>query len=326
MRYRMIGTDRGREVSTLALGVMMFGTETDERTSFALLDRYAEAGGTFVDTSNNYAFWANGDRGGQSEALLGRWLKANDPDGRMVVATKVGAKPRTAGRSFIDDAEGLSEPVIRAAVGESQERLGRDRIDVYYAHIEDRSVPLEETLGAFAALVEDGTVGLLGVSNHPAWQVERARSLSAARGWPGYQLTQLNHSYFQPRYDVPVWAVGQYASPEQLDHIRDQSDLALVAYSPLLRGAYTRADKPLPESYRHAGNEARRTALEQVAKETGATLNQVVLAWMMGADPAAIALVSASKVEQLDESLAAADLDLTADQRARLDHAADLDT
>jgi aryl-alcohol dehydrogenase-like predicted oxidoreductase len=302
----------------------MFGTTTDERTSFALLDRFAEAGGTFVDTSNNYAFWANGGRGGESEALLGRWLKANDSEGRMVVATKVGAKPNTAGRSYHDDAEGLSAPVIRAAIQESLDRLGRDRVDVYYAHIEDRSTPLEETLGAFAGLVEDGTVGLLGVSNHPAWQVERARTLSAARGWPAYQLNQLSHSYFQPRYDVPVWAVGAYASPEHLDHLRSQPDLALVAYSPLLRGAYSRADKPLPETYRHAGNDARRAALEQVAKETGATVNQVVLAWMTGDDPAAIALVSASRIEQLDESLAAADLDLTPDQRARLDHAADL--
>ena len=205
MKYRTIGTDpkTRREVSVLSLGAMHFGTATDEATSFAILDRYVAAGGTFIDTADNYAFWVNGTQGGESEELLGRWRRSRGVGDEIVIATKLGARPLAPGTSFTDNAEGLSAQVIRESAERSRDRLGMARLDLLYAHIEDPAVPLGETVEAFAALVAEGTVGLLGVSNHWAWRVERARSLAAAAGLPGYEVLQYQHSYLRPRTDLP---------------------------------------------------------------------------------------------------------------------------
>ncbi|MFI7611500.1 aldo/keto reductase [Nonomuraea terrae] len=327
MRYRTIGADpaRRREVSVLALGAMWFGSVTDERTSFAILDRYVEAGGTFIDTSDNYAFWVDGGQGGQSEKLLGRWLRSRGADGQVVIATKVGARPLAPGTGYHDNAEGLSAKVIRESAERSLERLGVDRIDLLYAHIEDRTVPLTETVGAFGELVAQGTVKLLGVSNHAIWRVERARALAAASGVAGYEVLQYQHSYLRPRQDVPdrLFEDGNlgHAGAELRSYLRAEPDLTLVAYSPLLAGAYSRQDKPLAPDYDHPGTPPRLQALRQVAKECGATVNQVVLAWQMGGPFPIIPLAGASSVAQLEENLAAVDLELTGDQRARLDAA-----
>jgi aryl-alcohol dehydrogenase-like predicted oxidoreductase len=154
--------------ASLSLGTMRFGTATDEATSFAILDRYVEAGGTFIDTADNHAFWASGTQGGESEELLGRWRRSRGVGDEIVIATKLGARPLARGTSYIDNAEGLSAAVIRESAERSRHRLGLDRLDLLYAHIEDPAVPLAETVEAFAALVAEGTVGLLGVSNHGA--------------------------------------------------------------------------------------------------------------------------------------------------------------
>ncbi len=122
----------------LSLGAMHFGTATDEATSFAILDRYVEAGGTFIDTADNYAFWARGTQGGESEELLGRWRRSSGVGDEIVIATKLGARPLAAGTSYTDNAEGLSAPVIRESAERSRERLGLDRLDLLYAHIEDQ--------------------------------------------------------------------------------------------------------------------------------------------------------------------------------------------
>src|SRR5690606_15689467 len=153
-------------------------------------DRYVEAGGTFIDTSDNYAFWANGGQGGESEELLGRWRRSRGVGDEIVIATKVGARPLSPGTSYTDNPEGLSAKVIREAAERSRERLGVERLDLLYAHIEDPRVPLRETVEAFAELVAEGTVGLLGVSNHWSWRVERARAIAAAAGLPGYEVLQ----------------------------------------------------------------------------------------------------------------------------------------
>ena len=204
MKYRTMGTDpkTRREVSVLSLGTMHFGTATDEATSFAILDRYAAAGGTFIDTANSYAHWT-GTQGGESEELLGRWRRSRGVGDEIVIATKLGARPLAPGTSFTDNAEGLSADVIRESSRRSRDRLGVGRLDLLYAHIEDPVVPLAETVEAFAALVTEGTVGLLGVSNHWSWRVERARSLAAAAGRPGYEVLQYQHSYLRPRTDLP---------------------------------------------------------------------------------------------------------------------------
>ncbi|MEH0980914.1 aldo/keto reductase [Micromonospora sp. CPCC 205556] len=325
MRYRTIGTDprTRREVSVLSLGAMLFGTATDEATSYAILDRYVEAGGTFVDTSNNYAFWLNGTQGGESEELLGRWRRSRGVEDEIVVATKLGARPLDPGTSYLDNAEGLSAKVIRESAQRSRDRLGMAKLDLLYAHIEDRTVPIEETVTAFAELVAEGTVGLLGVSNHRAWRVERARAIAAAAGLPGYEVLQYHHTYLERRVDLPS-ELDPDGDPGSIggdlaSYLRAEPSLTLVAYSPLVKGAYTRPDKPFGPEYDLPSAPGRLAALREVAGQTGATVNQVVLAWLLGGDVPAIPLVGAASVAQLNESLEAVDLELTAEQRARLD-------
>jgi aryl-alcohol dehydrogenase-like predicted oxidoreductase len=329
VKYRTIGTDpkTRREVSVLALGTMHFGTATDEATSFAILDRYTEAGGTFIDTADNYAFWT-GTQGGESEELLGRWRRSRGIGGEIVIATKLGARPLAPGTSFTDNAEGLSAAVIRESSQRSRDRLGTDRLDLLYAHIEDPAVPAAETVQAFAALVAEGTVGLLGVSNHWAWRVERARNLAAAAGLPGYEVLQYQHSYLRPRTDRPGArsqdGMSGLLGGDLLSYLRDEPQLTMVVYASLLRGGYVRPDKlAAPEfaEYQHPGTQARLAVLREVASEAGATVNQVVLAWLTGGELPMIPVIGASSVAQLDESLAAADLELTSGQRARLDAA-----
>ncbi|WP_030926033.1 aldo/keto reductase [Streptomyces sp. NRRL B-24720] len=327
MRYRMMGTDpkTRREVSVISLGAMLMGTLTDEATSFAVLDRYAEAGGTFIDTSNNYAFWVEGTQGGESEQLLGRWRRSRGVGDEIVIATKLGARPNGPATGFTRDIEGLSPKVIRESAERSREHLGVERLDLLYAHVQDHGVPMRDTVEAFGELVTEGTVGLLGVSNHWAWQVERARALAAAAGLPGYEVLQYHHSYLRQRTDLPSLRSpdGQegVAAGDLLSYLRAEPALVPVAYSPLLAGAYVRADKPLGPEFDHPGTRARQAALRTVAEETGATVNQVVLAWLIGGEVPVVPLVGASSVAQLDESLAAVDLELTAEQRATLDAA-----
>ncbi|MGA5415597.1 aldo/keto reductase [Streptomyces pseudogriseolus] len=325
MKYRTIGTGRNRrEVSVLALGAMLFGSVTDEKTSFALLDRYVEAGGNFIDTSDNYAFWTDGGQGGQSEELLGRWRRSRGAGDEIVVATKLGARPLAPGTSYTDNPEGLSAKVIRESAERSREKLGMERLDLLYAHIDDHTVPQRETVEGFGALVAEGTVGLLGVSNQAVWRVERARALAAAAGLPGYEVLQYQHSYLRPRADVPddLFPDGSlgHAGAELAGYLRAEPALTLVAYSPLLKGAYARPER-LPGDYDHPGTPARLAVLREVARETGATPGQVVLAWQIGHELPILPLAGVSSLAQLEENLAAVDLELSAEQRARLDAA-----
>ncbi|GAA1077897.1 aldo/keto reductase [Nocardiopsis metallicus] len=325
MRYRTIGTDPAtrREVSVLALGAMLMGWRTDERTSFALLDRYVEAGGTFIDTSNNYG--TDGGWNGESEILLGRWLRSRGVGEEVTVATKLGARPASPGTTYVDNREGLSAKVIAESTERSRERLGRDRIDLMYAHIEDPDGAVQETVEAFGEQVRDGSIGLLGVSNHPSWRVERALRLAAASGLPGYEVLQYQHSYLRPRTDMgdavcPDGNIGG-ANTDILTYVRHNEGLVLVAYTPLLSGAYVREDKPMSPDYDHPGTRARLKALREVAGETGATPNQVVLAWQLGHDLPIVPLAGVSSLAQLEENLAAVDLELSPEQRVRLDAA-----
>jgi aryl-alcohol dehydrogenase-like predicted oxidoreductase len=329
MRYTTIGSDpaSARKVSLLSLGAMRFGTTTDERTSFAILDRFVEAGGNFIDTSNNYAFWVNGTQGGESEALLGRWRTSRGVGDDLVIATKVGGRPVAPAKDFSTPREGLSRAEIRDAAQRSRDRLGVDRIDLYYAHVPDQTgVPLAEQVAAFGELVTDGTVGLLGLSNHWAWQVERARSLAVAAGSAKAEVLQYHHTYLRMRTDIPDLRFSQdgeigVADGAILSYLRAEPGMTLVAYSPLLNGAYTRPDKQLDRGYDHPGTPARLKALDQVTNETGATANQVVLAWMIGGELPVVPLVGASSLAQLEESLAAVELELSVEQRQLLDAA-----
>ncbi len=319
MRYTAIGE---RRVSALCLGAMKFGSETDDATSAALLDRFVEAGGTFVDTADCYQFWVEGFEGHESETFLGRWRRERGITDEVVVATKLGVQPLVSA-SGARIKEGLSAETVAMAAERSRRRLGVERLDVLYAHQEDATVPLAETLGAFAELVAQGVVEQVGLSNHRTWRLERARALTEAHGWPRPRVLQYRHSYLRPRLDVPLQAAGHmHVTPELLDFVRSEAaerrPYALVTYTPLLWGAYTRPDKALDPAYDHPGTPARLAVLDEVVRETGATRNQVVLAWLMGCDPAVVPLVGVSSMEQLDEAIEATDLELDEDQWRRL--------
>ena len=300
----------------LVLGTMYFGTRTDEATSFALLDRFVEAGGRMLDTANAYSFWSSATgHGGQSEALLGRWLAAN-PGMRpeLVVATKVGVEPRDDGAP-----EGLSAEVVERECARSLERLGVDTIDLYWAHAEDRSTPLEETVGAFGSLVSSGAVARLGVSNHPTWRVERGRAIAERLGLEPWTALQLTTSYVDPRPRTQVPGKDHrfgFVSDETVDYLAEHPDLDLWVYSPLVQGSFDRADRPFPEAYDHPGTTERLAALGSVARTRGVPASQVVLAWLVarGWKP----IIGVSSVQQLESALAAAALELSTEQLAVL--------
>ncbi|MGW3963678.1 aldo/keto reductase [Amycolatopsis sp. NPDC005003] len=322
MKYRKIGTSR-REVSALALGAMIFGTTVEEERAFAILDRFVEAGGTFVDTANNYAFWVTGSQGGESEQLLGRWRRSRGITDEVVIATKLGGRPKTPGFAF--NPEGLAPEVIRASSARSRENLGVDQLDLLYAHADFMDTPQKDIVETFASLVKDGSVAMIGASNHWSWRLEKWRSLAESANLPAYEVVQYHHTYLRARTDVPSrrWKEGNEGlfGAELMTYLKDRPELTLVAYTPLLSGGYVREDRPLGELHDHAGTQARLKALHEVVRETGATANQVVLSWMLGGDLPVIPLVGASSVAQLNESLDAVDLELTADQRALLDAA-----
>jgi aryl-alcohol dehydrogenase-like predicted oxidoreductase len=315
MRQLVIGDGRvDLTVSQLCLGTMYFGYRTDERTAFAILDRFLDAGGTFLDTANNYGQWHG--EAGESERVLGRWLRARGVADRMVVATKVGARTLRPGDPSPAHWQGLTAAHIRTDVETSRRNLGLDRLPLYYAHIDDRATPLEETVDALAGLAEAGTVGLLGCSNTALWRVERARGIARAAGRPAYSCLQQQHSYLLP---LPEPGRTNLVTGETLDYA-ESDNLHLLAYSPLLKGLYARGGKP-EELYGHPANVARLEVLREVAGELGATPNQVVLAWLWHSRPAVVPIPGASSVAQLDELLGAVDVSLDADTMARLDAA-----
>jgi aryl-alcohol dehydrogenase-like predicted oxidoreductase len=283
---------------------MDFGTRVDPDRAFAILDSFVAGGGVWLDTANCYSFWADPRGvGGASERVVGAWLRAR-PGVRDTVriATKVRQNPLVA-HSWPESAEGLSARAVRAGVEQSLERLGVDHVDLLWAHAEDRTVPLEETVGAFGELVTRGVALRVGAANHAAWRVERARSLAREQGVEPWTALQLRHSLVQPRPLTPVAEAGhRMLAAEDLDLARSEG-LSVWSYSSLMWGAYVRADKPLPDTYDHPGTVRVLAVLEEVAGELSATRNQVVLAWLMrqGIDP----IVGASRVEQIEEALAA---------------------
>ena len=323
MQRRQLSDGRvSLKVSQLCLGTMNFGYRTDEATSSAILDRFLEAGGNFLDTANNYGQW-HGDAG-ESERVIGRWRRSRGVTDEVVVATKVGARTLLPGDPSPEHWQGLGARTIREDAETSLRQLGVERLDLYYAHIDDRATPLEETVEALAELAERGTVGLLGASNHATWRIERARAIARTGSRPAYSCVQQEHSYLLPWPDP-----GQVnlVTEELIDYAASE-DLTLLAYSPLLKGVYARpGEAPLP-GYDHPTNRTRLAVLREVAAELGATPTQVVLAWLIQGQPPIIPVVGVSTVAQLDELLGAVDLHLESDVRERLDtagrHADDL--
>lgn len=318
-------------VSNLALGAMLFGTTTEDGLSRRLLDQYVADGGNFIDTSNNYAFWPANGRSGASEEMLGGWLRDRGRRDDLVIATKTGALPSRPGVG-LEDIQGLGKATIIRDIDDSLRRLGTDYVDLYYAHIDDRTTPLEETLAGFDAVVRAGKVRAIACSNHAVWRIERARQLSRQLGFAEYVGLQQHFSYVRSRPDSDLkrnatmglrggWGTEGGLRGQHLDYIRFNPEFRVIAYSPLLRGAYHDPARLEPQ-FRTDDNVKRRAALDAVAAETGATAGQVVLAWMLASTPSIIPLMAVSTEAQLTENLAASSIKLTPEHMHRLDSAA----
>ncbi len=325
----------GRPVSALALGAMQMGNETDEKDSRTILDRYAEIGGTFIDTADCYEWWAApGSPGGQSEELLGRWMRDGGHRDRIFLATKGSGMPHyspdlwnadgtpnwdLARRTF----SGAGAGNLRRALDGSLRRLGTDHVDLYYIHVDDRVTPLEETLEVLAGFVAAGKVRHIGWSNVRTWRMERIRQLCARHGWPAPVALQQQHSYLRPKAGLDTASV---VDAEQLDYLREHDDLTLVAYSPITKGVYDdaarRAEHWMMASYAGPDADARLAAVTEVAADAGVTPNQLVLAWLLHQDaPPVIPLIGPRTPDQFANLLPALDVKLSAEQLDRLDTA-----
>lgn len=311
MRRTRLGTT-GVDVSCMCFGAMRCGTTNDWDSSVELLDLFVEVGGSFIDTANCYARWAPGGKGGESEELLGRWMRDRGNRQGLFLATKVGFE-------YQDVTRGLPAATIERECERSLRRLGVDAIDLYYAHCDDADTPLDETLGAFDRLVKAGKVRFLGGSNYPASRLADAEAVCRAAGHAPYSCVQQRFTYLRPR-PGETFGAQLHADPDVLDFC-DERGMTLLPYSPLLGGAYTRDDRPMPSQYVGPDGEARLAALRAVADQAGATVNQTVFAWMMHRRPPLLPVFSASNAEQMREDLGALAVTLTAEQMARLDAA-----
>jgi aryl-alcohol dehydrogenase-like predicted oxidoreductase len=293
----------------LILGGNVFGWTADERTSFRIMDAFVAGGGTMIDTADTYSAWAPGNRGGESETVIGNWLAARGRRDDVLIATKVGF------------AGGLSAANIEQAVEGSLRRLRTDYIDLYYAHRDDQEVPLEETLEAFDRLVRSGAVRALGASQIEADRLERALDLSAAHGWTGYSVLQTWYSLVErPRFE------------DALAPLVQARGLGMAAFFALANGYLTgkyrsladlaksvRADRV--EEYLEGRGPAILAAMDQVAEELGARPAQVALAWTAAQPGVTAPLASATSVEQLEELLGSLELRMSEDQLGRLNAA-----
>lgn len=305
------------EVSALCFGTDLIGSRIDREMSFRLLDLFRENGGTFVDTGNFYSAWLPGCKGGESETTIGQWMKDRGCRDEMVIATKLGFDyPGCEG--------GLSSTEIERECEKSLRRLGAERLDLYYAHRDDAQTPLDETMGSFDRLLRSGKVRAIGASNLKVWRIAEANTVARAHGWTGYCAVEQRHTYFRPRHGADFGP--QICIHEDTKDYARARGLTLIAYSALLQGAYTRQDRPVPAQYAGPDADARLEVLKAVADESGATLNQVVIAWLLQGEPFVLPIVAGSRPEQLRENLNALKVTLSGDQIRRLDEAGNPDT
>jgi aryl-alcohol dehydrogenase-like predicted oxidoreductase len=304
------------EVSGLCFGTDLIGSKIDRQTSFQLLDLFRESGGTFVDTGNFYAAWLSGCQGGESETTIGLWMKQRGNRQEMAIASKLGFDyPGSPG--------GLSAAEIERECDKSLQRLGTDRLDLYYAHRDDPETPLEETMAAFDRLIRTGKVRAIGASNISVWRIAEANAVAAANGWAHYSAVEQRHTYLRPRHGADFGP--QIAVNEDLKSYCRSHGITVIAYSGLLQGAYTRPDRPVPMQYAGVDADARLEALKGVASEAGATLNQVVIAWMRQSDPPVLPIIAGSQAGQVTENIGALEVTLSEDQVRRLDTAGNPD-
>ena len=298
------------DVSRLCLGANVFGWTADRATSFAVLDSYVAAGGNFIDTSDSYMWRAPGNSGGESETIIGEWAADRGNRDDIVIATKVGSLPTRPG---------LSAANIAAAVEDSLRRLRTDRIDLYYAHVDDADVPQEETLGAFDALVRAGKVRAPGASNFSADRLRSALAISARDGMAAYVA-------LQPHYNL----LERAAFEAELAPVLAAEGLACLPYFGLAKGFLTgkyrpgvEVDSPRAEgAMAYLDDRGLRTlaVLDEIAAGYEVPVAAVALAWLADQPTVAAPIASARNPEQLAGLLPVLDLHLTPDELQLLSH------
>ena len=307
-RQRLDGSDL--EVYPLALGTNTLGWTADEPTSFAILDAYVAAGGNFLDTADSYSCWVPGNVGGESETIIGRWMKERGNRGDMVIATKVSHHP---------EYKGLAPATIRAAVEASLRRLGVDVIDLYYAHYDDPDTPVEESIGTLSELVDEGKVRYLGLSNYSAERLEEWVQVTQAGGF--HRPVAL-----QQMYSLVERGVEQTTLP-----IARREGWAFLPYYALgigfLTGKYTsgqQVDSPRAgAASAYLNDRGRRViaTMEEVSEAHEASLASVALAWVAAQPGVGTAMASARNPQQLEPLIEFTALTLTEDQLAALEQA-----
>ncbi len=301
----------GLEISPLVLGGNVFGWTADKAASFRILDRFAERGGVMIDTADVYSAWVSGHKGGESETVIGEWLRSSGKRDQVLIATKVGMLPGEGG-------EKLAPARIAAAAEASLQRLGIETIDLYFAHQDDESVPQEDVLAAFGALIDAGKVRALGASNFHAMRLKSALDITAKEGLPHFRV-------LEPEYNL----VSRRKFEGELQDLCITHNLGVIPYYGLASGFLTgkyRSEADLSKSVR-GGGMAKLLAgkggkvlavMDEVAAETGASLAQIALAWLAAQDGVTAPIASATSIEQLDELIGAWDVELSPDQRDRL--------
>jgi aryl-alcohol dehydrogenase-like predicted oxidoreductase len=295
---------------------MQWGWTADEPTSFVVMDAYMEAGGNFLDTADVYSRWVEGNPGGVSEEIIGRWMKERGNREQVVLATKVRGEMGPGPND-----KGLSRKHIMDAVDASLRRLQTDYIDLYQTHSYDADTPIDETLRALDDLQRSGKVRYVGASNYPAWRLMEALWSAEANGTTRFDS-------LQPHYNLANRAEFE----RELKAVCENYEVAVIPYSPLaagfLTGKYSR--DTVPDSDRAKGVRSRyfneagwRTldALKAVAEETSSAPAAVALAWLLAQEVITSPIIGANSVEQLQDSLAALDLSLSEEQVSRLNDA-----
>ncbi len=313
MEYRMLGiTDL--KVSVLCLGSMQFGWTADEAISLRVLDSAYEAGINFIDTADIYSRWADGNPGGVSERIIGKWMKQSKiPRQKIILATKV--RGNMGGGK---DDEGLGRAHILKSVENSLRRLQTDTIDLYQAHWPDDATPIDETLRAFDDLIKQGKVRFIGASNYHAWQFMQSL-------WRSEKENTVRFTSLQPHYNL----VHRSEFERELTHVCREYKIGVIPYSPLaggfLTGKYRR--NLVPQSARIGGvkryfteqNWSLLEEMDSLAKEKNANLTQIALAWLI-ADPLITSpIIGANSPEQLKDSLGAVSVHLTPAEKSTLD-------
>lgn len=282
------------KISCMALGTMYFGTKIDEQTAFLLLDYYHNQGGDFLDSANKYASWVPGFKGGESELLIGKWLKQKANRNEIFLATKVGFP-------YCSVPHSLKKDIIISECEKSLKRLGVETIDLYFAHVYDATTPAVEVMETFSKLKKQGKIRFAGASNYFGWQLSQANNATIGFDFDGFVCLQQRHTFLEPGLRAN-FGTQQVLSPEIEEYSQTQN-LTLMAYSPLLGGAYVNPDRPIPIQYQNAANDLKINNLKQVAKDLQVSPNAVVLRWMIQASPAVIPIMTGSSEDQLKENM-----------------------